>query len=202
MKKENSYDKDGYILASYTRWEDARALFAVGKYEGACYMAGYAVEMVLKYIVMDKRGCNTMESYKELSPVEINNLINNRRINYRGNDYTHDNLATLFKKFADDLRDNIYIHDLYRLIKLLDEVFIADIGYSTFRSNYDKLGLWWEQWRYQIERGDSAHVAIDENFAKQFFLQVDSFFDELEKLSLIQSAIRSRFPKMIIEEGK
>ena len=30
------------------RWEDAEALFAVGRYDGAMYLCGYAVELALK----------------------------------------------------------------------------------------------------------------------------------------------------------
>src|SRR5437899_11010275 len=51
--------------ASIHRLEDAEALFAAGRWRGGMYMAGYAVECRLKYVLMRMWRCYTLEELEE-----------------------------------------------------------------------------------------------------------------------------------------
>lgn len=47
--------------ASVHRWEDALALFRAGRWRGAMYLAGYAVECRLKWKLMQRWNCSTLD---------------------------------------------------------------------------------------------------------------------------------------------
>lgn len=52
--------------ASYRRWEDAKALHAAMRWQGAMYMAGYAVECALKATLMREFGVRTLSSLDQM----------------------------------------------------------------------------------------------------------------------------------------
>jgi HEPN domain-containing protein len=51
--------------ASIHRWEDAQALFQAGRWRGAMYLAGYAVECRLKWKLMQRWQCRTLVQLEE-----------------------------------------------------------------------------------------------------------------------------------------
>jgi hypothetical protein len=51
--------------ASIHRWEDAQALFQAGRWRGAMYLAGYAVECRLKWKLMQHWQCRTLVQLEE-----------------------------------------------------------------------------------------------------------------------------------------
>ncbi len=51
--------------ASVHRLEDARALLQAGRWRGAMYMAGYAVECLLKSKLMQRYGCRTLRELED-----------------------------------------------------------------------------------------------------------------------------------------
>jgi len=51
--------------ASIHRLEDAEVLFRGGRWRGAMYMAGYAVECRLKYKLLEQWSCRTLEELED-----------------------------------------------------------------------------------------------------------------------------------------
>jgi len=51
--------------ASTHRLDDARVLFNAGRWRGAMYMAGYAVECLLKTKLMQMYGCRTLRELED-----------------------------------------------------------------------------------------------------------------------------------------
>ena len=51
--------------ASIHRLDDARALFNAGRWRGAMYMAGYAVECLLKTKLMQRYSCRTLRELED-----------------------------------------------------------------------------------------------------------------------------------------
>ena len=51
--------------ASIQRLDDARALFNAGRWRGAMYMAGYAVECLLKTKLMQRYNCRTLHELED-----------------------------------------------------------------------------------------------------------------------------------------
>jgi HEPN domain-containing protein len=51
--------------ASIHRLDDARALFNAGRWRGAMYMAGYAVECLLKTKLMQRYSCRTLRDLED-----------------------------------------------------------------------------------------------------------------------------------------
>jgi HEPN domain-containing protein len=51
--------------ASNHRLDDARALFNAGRWRGAMYMAGYAVECLLKTKLMQRYSCRTLHELED-----------------------------------------------------------------------------------------------------------------------------------------
>src|SRR3954470_18259094 len=47
------------------RWDDAQALLAAGRWRGAMYLAGYAVECLLKATLMRRFGCRQLAELEE-----------------------------------------------------------------------------------------------------------------------------------------
>ncbi len=50
-----------FRAASIERWKDANCLHAAGRFQGAIYLCGYALECQLKYCVCVARGITRME---------------------------------------------------------------------------------------------------------------------------------------------
>ena len=50
-----------FRAASIERWKDAQCLHAAGRFQGAIYLCGYALECELKYCVCVARGIPRME---------------------------------------------------------------------------------------------------------------------------------------------
>jgi hypothetical protein len=51
--------------AAKHRWDDAQALLAAGRWRGAMYLAGYAVECLLKATLMRRFGCRQLAELEE-----------------------------------------------------------------------------------------------------------------------------------------
>ncbi|AZR73388.1 hypothetical protein BBF96_08335 [Anoxybacter fermentans] len=69
--------KDNYFEAYYFRLFDAKALMEKGRYEGAIYIGGYAVECLLKWAFKRLFGVSFMDFIKEIdgdNKVKYHNL--------------------------------------------------------------------------------------------------------------------------------
>jgi len=51
--------------AAKHRWDDGRALLAAGRWRGAMYLAGYAIECLLKATLMRRFGCRQLADLEE-----------------------------------------------------------------------------------------------------------------------------------------
>jgi hypothetical protein len=56
-----------FRAASHERWEDAQCLYKAGRYQGAIYLCGYALECRLKFSVCTARGVNCLEEIEAKS---------------------------------------------------------------------------------------------------------------------------------------
>jgi HEPN domain-containing protein len=117
------------IKASLHRLEDAEALFAAERWRGAMYVAGYALECVLKAKLMQRFQCRTLERLEE-------RLHQRRLIRKSRSVFTHE-IELLFQLsgVVDRLKDNTA---MYAHLKFVNR--------------------WTPAWRYSVEptRRDDA----------------------------------------------
>lgn len=111
------------------RLDDARALLDAGRWRGAMYLAGYAVECLLKVKLMRMYGCRNLN--------ELENVLREREL-LTGHEtiFTH-RLETLFKltRSSERLRSNPGIW-----------------------KRFGTLNRWMPAWRYTADLSDSANA--------------------------------------------
>src|SRR5437773_12514886 len=86
MAKKRSSGVSQLAKASIHRLDDARALIAAQRWQGAMYMAGYAVECLLKTKLMQRYRCRTLDQLDNV-------LLRKGRISAGWSMYSHELLV-------------------------------------------------------------------------------------------------------------
>jgi HEPN domain-containing protein len=119
------------IKASRHRLEDAEALFAAGRWRGAMYVAGYAVECLLKAKLMQRFG------YRKLEVLE---------------DQLHQ--SKLLRKAV-----SVFTHELETLTELLGALDRIE-GNKDVYAAYLNVNEWQPAWRYNPDLATRAKADL------------------------------------------
>lgn len=110
--------------ARHRRFEDARALLRMGRWTGAMYVSGYAIECLLKVKLMDVFRCDHL--------TELEKLLIDRRILAQGN--------------------SVFTHRLRQLLGLMPG-FPRLQAAREFWKDFVIVNRWTESWRYSPGEG-------------------------------------------------
>lgn len=129
MAKKQSSGITELAKASLHRLDDARTLLAAQRWQGAMYMAGYAVECLLKTKLMQRYRCRTLNQLDE----------------------------ALVKKGQVAADWSIYSHELVAMMNLLgcQEQIQAD---RAMRRHFSFIGQWSPAWRYTSSPGTKTNA--------------------------------------------
>jgi hypothetical protein len=142
-------DAKDYLTAGMDRWKDAINLFERERYLGACYVAGYTGECILKYVIMKYKNILDYNSVKSLLSIdkkafreEINNGRSVRWLDYEFR--TIDEFNDTVGKFG-ALKD----HKMERLIDLaIKTTALKRTTMTMFKRSASYCLQWSEEWRY------------------------------------------------------
>jgi len=110
MAREDFDGVSQQTKAGRERLKDAQELITAERWQGAMYMAGYAVECLLKSKLMKLYGCRHLRQLEE-------ELTSRGELKWQGSIYTH-NLDILLEitKSSDRLKQNAEICRTYNLV--------------------------------------------------------------------------------------
>jgi HEPN domain-containing protein len=115
--------------ASKRRQEDAYALHTAGRHRGAMYVAGYAVECLLKAKLMQMFNCRTLEGLDDRL----------RQMGRLGTD------------------TSLYTHQLVLLLRLTGRLDALQHNVPTWRQ-FLLVNLWLPAWRYEPTNGNATEA--------------------------------------------
>ena len=110
MAKRMSGGVSELSKASRHRLDDARALLTVVRWRGAMYLAGYAVECLLKTKLMRRYGCLNLEELEQ-------ELRQRRQLRRQTSIFTHELVVLLnLLQGRDRLRQNVTLWQQFNLV--------------------------------------------------------------------------------------
>jgi HEPN domain-containing protein len=124
MAKRQASGISELAKASIHRLEDARALIAAERWQGAMYLAGYAVECLLKTKLMRRYRCRTLTQLDEL----------------------------LHRKGRTSEQWSIYSHELVTMLNLLGCLERMQANRNVWRA-FALVNQWAPAWRYSADLG-------------------------------------------------
>ena len=130
---------------SSQRLEDARVLFNAGRWRGAMYVAGYAVECLLKAKLMQIYSCRNLR--------ELDNILQRRSI------LSHSR--------------TVFTHELETLFRLTPGFHRLRQNQNVWRQFY-KVNRWTTAWRYTADRSTYDAALLFMDAVEKVILWIDS----------------------------
>lgn len=110
-----------YYKVSHERWKNANSLYSAGDYLASIYLAGYSVECILKYVLLETLDATLHQTEKTFS------------------------IGKLIKK--EGCYEVLKTHNLKGLIQLGNEKNVFKVPKE---SDFKELVKWTSEWRYSI----------------------------------------------------
>ena len=166
LKDETS--KQDYLVISTNKLKDAYVLYTHNRFEGACYIVGYTLECVVKYIILREFQCNKRKDVWNLykNPEScvrrvydgLFTGINDFKISIFGKEYTKSNIDE-FKSMAKTVYcDMLDKHSFEKALEHISTEKKVKLDLNRYKYALD----WSEQWRYRMY-SDGKHTQHDIN---------------------------------------
>lgn len=180
MKGCNVLEPLSYLSAGLDRWKDAELLFQTKtQLVGACYLAGYAAECILKYVIMKHAGVKDYSTLQTqvmpLTTQEENDLINGASIQLFG--VVYHNIADL--QNAKTQYSAITKHNIGALLDLANFCNALTLTKTTVRNTSPYCLKWNSLWRYGLFY--IPNELSTEEKSQEFFDQIKWLVSEIRK---------------------